>query len=144
MSGLWCFKKTIRPEMCLWASKHHLNSWDSNYKKYRTSMSSICSGPSVPNQPQSRRTLCRIALLRFGNSIRIALVKVFPNCFEWERPLNGNTHSVWFCLQTKISLCFHIVLIFRMFKNWSDGSRSLSGVHLFYMYDYPVLRFLNV
>ena len=39
-----------------------------------------------------RLTFCRIALLRFGNSIRIAWIKVFPNCFTWERPLNGNAH----------------------------------------------------
>ena len=57
-----------------------------------------------------RRTYCRIALFRFWNSIRFARINVFPICFEWERPLNGNswcimsTHDtswVWCIMSTR-------------------------------------------
>ena len=48
---------------------------------------------------------CIIALL--GSGIKLALLgsRAFPNCFEWELSLKGNTDSVW-KVPTQIPLIF--------------------------------------
>ena len=61
----------------------------------------------------SRRTFCRVALLRFGNSIRVAWISFFLNCFEWGRPFflrNGRYQDFLSCF-----LCIDVV--FKSFEN---------------------------
>ena len=70
------------------------------------------------NKP--RRTLCRIALLRFGNSLRIAWIRVSSNCLD------------------------HVFFVFELLttigENRMDSSLVLFGARLFVFHVFFVIR----